>query len=440
MQKGVYKLEKIVINGKRKIGGEISVQGAKNSVLPILVATLLVNGVSVIHNCPCLSDVDATVRILEYLGCTVKREGHTVVVDSSSADRFDVPDDLMREMRSSIVFLGGILGRMGKAELSAPGGCEIGLRPIDLHLTAMEQFGAKIDSDGGTVLCSAQGGLHGAHINLSFPSVGATENIILAAALAEGTTTITNAAREPEICDLADFLNRCGAKIHGAGDGTVTVEGVKKLHGTEHTVIPDRIVASTFMIAAAMTGGRLCLKDVIPSHIGPLFSPLREAGCDITVSGRWVCLEAPCRLKRIKMIRTMPYPGFPTDVQAQIMALTTVAEGTSVIIENIFESRFKHIGEFLRFGAKISAEGRMAVVEGVRELHSAAVKATDLRGGIAMVLEGLCAEGETTVSDIYHIDRGYEEPENVLSFLGADVKRVTDYERKDNKIEELPFS
>ena len=226
----------------------------------------------------------------------------------------------------------------------------------------------------------------------------------------------------------------------GAGTDVIKIRGVKKLHGTEHTVIPDRIVASTFMIAAAMTGGRLCLKDVIPSHIGPLFSPLREAGCDITVSGRWVCLEAPCRLKRIKMIRTMPYPGFPTDVQAQIMALTTVAEGTSVIIENIFESRFKHIGEFLRFGAKISAEGRMAVVEGVRELHSAAVKATDLRGGIAMVLEGLCAEGETTVSDIYHIDRGYEEPENVLSFLGADVKRVTDYERKDNKIEELPFS
>lgn len=440
MQKGVYKLEKIVINGKRRLSGEISVQGAKNSVLPILVATLLVNGVSVIHNCPCLSDVDATVKILEYLGCTLKREGHTVIIDSRDVYRFDVPDHLMREMRSSIVFLGGILGRMGKAELSAPGGCEIGLRPIDLHLTAMEQFGATIDSSGGTVFCSVPEKMHGANINLSFPSVGATENIILAAVFAEGTTTITNAAREPEICDLADFLNRCGAKIHGAGDGTVTVEGVKKLHGTEHTVIPDRIVASTYMIAAAMTGGRLCLKDVIPSHIGPVFGPLREAGCEITVSGRWVCLEAPNRPRRIKMIRTMPYPGFPTDVQAQIMALTTVAEGTSVIIENIFESRFKHIGEFLRFGAKISAEGRMAVVEGVKELHPAFVKATDLRGGIAMVLEGLCAEGETTVSDIYHIDRGYEDPENVLSFLGADVKRVTDNEQKDGTIENGLFS
>lgn len=424
-------MEKIVINGRHKLSGEIAVQGAKNSVLPILVASFLVNGVSVIHNCPLLSDVDATVKILEYLGCSITREGHTVTVDSTDASRYDVPEFLMREMRSSIVFLGGILGRMGKAELSAPGGCEIGLRPIDLHLSAMESFGVTLDEDGGNVLCNAKDGLHGAHINLSFPSVGATENIILAAVLAEGNTTITNAAREPEISDLADFLNRCGARIHGAGDSTVTIEGVKSLHGTEHTVIPDRIVASTYMIAAAMTGGRLCLKDVIPSHIGPVFPGLRESGCTVTVSGRWVCIDSPSRLKRIKTIRTMPYPGFPTDVQAQMMALTTVADGTSVIVENIFESRFKHIGEFLRFGAKISAEGRMAVVEGVKNLHGASVKATDLRGGIAMVLMGLCAQGETTVSDIYHIDRGYEEPEGVLSCLGADIKRVTDYEQKD---------
>lgn len=424
-------MEKIVINGKHKLSGEIPIQGAKNSVLPILVGTFLVNGVSVIHNCPCLSDVDATLKILRYLGCIVTREGHTVTVDSRNASRYDVPEDLMREMRSSIVFLGGILGRMGKAELCAPGGCEIGLRPIDLHLSAMESFGVTLDADGDKVLCKAKDGLHGAQINLSFPSVGATENIILAAALSKGVTTVTNAAREPEISDLADFLNRCGAKIHGAGDSTVTIEGVKSLHGTEHSVIPDRIVASTYMIASAMTGGRLCLKDVIPSHIGPVFPALREAGCNITVSGRWVCIDSPSRLKRIKMIRTMPYPGFPTDVQAQMMALATVADGTSVIVENIFESRFKHIGEFLRFGAKVSAEGRMAVVEGVKNLHGASVKSTDLRGGIAMVLLGLCAQGETTVSDIYHIDRGYENPENVLSFLGADIKRVTDYEQKD---------
>lgn len=430
-------MEKIIINGKRRLQGEISVQGAKNSVLPILVATLLTDGVSVIHNCPRLTDVDATVKILEYLGCKIKCDKNDITVDSTCVSRYDVPDTLMREMRSSIVFLGGILGRMNRAELSAPGGCEIGLRPIDLHLSAMESFGVKVQGDGGVIICDAEKGLHGTHINLSFPSVGATENIILAAVLAEGTTTVTNAAREPEICDLADFLNRCGGKIHGAGNGTVTVEGVKKLHGTEHTVIPDRIAASTYLIASAMTGGNLRLKDVIPSHIGPVFNPLREAGCEVSVNGRDVCLCSPRRLHRIKMIRTMPYPGFPTDVQAQIMALTTVAEGTSVIIENIFESRYKHIGEFLRFGAKISVEGRMAVVEGVKELSPAFVKATDLRGGIAMVLEGLCADGETIVSDIYHIDRGYERPENVLSLLGADVKRVTDDEIKEKKSGEI---
>jgi len=418
-------LEKIIINGRKRLSGEISVQGAKNSVLPILVATLLVNGVSVIHNCPRLSDVNATIKILEYLGCTVTCEGHTVIVDSTGVCKNHVPDNLMREMRSSIVFLGGILGRMGKAVLSTPGGCEIGLRPIDLHLSAMEQFGATITTDNGFITCSAQEkGLHGTRITLSFPSVGATENAILAGVLAKGTTVICNAAREPEISDLADFLNRCGAKIHGAGDSTITIEGVQTLKSAEHTVIPDRIVASTYLIATAMTQGRICLKDIIPSHIGPVIQPLREAGCEITVSGRWVCLNAPEKLRRIRMIRTMPYPGFPTDVQSQIMALTTVAEGTSVIVENIFESRFKHVGELLRFGAKISVEGRMAVVEGVKSLNGAVVKSTDLRGGSAMVLAGLTANGTTEVSEIHHIDRGYEEIEKVLEYLGADIKRV----------------
>ena len=418
-------MEKIIINGRKRLNGEISVQGAKNSVLPILVATLLVNGVSVIHNCPRLSDVDATIKILEYLGCTVTQEGHTVIVDSTGVCKNHVPDNLMREMRSSIVFLGGILGRMGKAVLSTPGGCEIGLRPIDLHLSAMEQFGATITTENGFITCSTEEkGLQGTRITLSFPSVGATENAILAGVLAKGTTVICNAAREPEISDLADFLNRCGAKIHGAGDSTVTIEGVKGLKSAEHTVIPDRIVASTYLIATAMTQGRICLKDVIPSHIGPVIEPLREAGCDITVSGRWVCLDAPEHLRRIRMIRTMPYPGFPTDVQSQIMALTTVADGTSVIIENIFESRFKHVGELLRFGAKISAEGRMAVIEGVKALNGAMVKSTDLRGGSAMVLAGLVANGVTEVSEIHHIDRGYEEIEKVLEYLGADIKRV----------------
>lgn len=423
-------MDKIIINGNRRLNGEITVQGAKNSVLPILVATLLVNGVSVIHNCPILSDVEATIKILKYLGCIVTREGHTVTVDSTNVNRNDVPDNLMREMRSSIVFLGGILGRMGKAVLSTPGGCEIGLRPIDLHLSSMEQFGATITTENGFLVCSAEEkGLTGTRITLSFPSVGATENIILAAVMAKGTTIITNAAREPEISDLADFLNRCGARIHGAGDSTVTIEGVNGLHSTEHTVIPDRIVASTYMIAAAMTNGKICLRDIIPAHIGPTIQPLREAGCDVTVSGRWVCLSAPSKLKRIRMIRTMPYPGFPTDVQAQMMALTTICEGTSVIVENIFESRFKHIGELLRFGARINVEGRMAVIEGVKHLNGANVRATDLRGGSAMILAGLNAYGTTEITEIHHIDRGYENPEIVLDELGADIKRVKDDEK-----------
>ncbi len=426
-------MDKIIVNGGRKLNGEITVQGAKNSVLPILVATLLVDGVSVIHNCPMLSDVDATIKILQYLGCAVNRENHTITVDSTNVFRDDVPDNLMREMRSSIVFLGGILGRMGRAKLSTPGGCEIGLRPIDLHLSAMEQFGATVTDEDGFLVCSAgENGLQGTRITLSFPSVGATENIILAATCAMGTTIISNAAREPEISDLADFLNRCGAKIRGAGDSTVVIEGVKKLTPAEHTVIPDRIVASTYLIATAMTGGKILINSIVPSHIAPIIQPLRESGCNIEVNKKQVILESPKILKRIRMIRTMPHPGFPTDVQAQIMALTTVADGTSVIVENIFESRFKHIGELLRFGAKIHVEGRMAVVEGVNHLNGANVRATDLRGGSAMILAGLSARGTTEVTEIHHIDRGYETPEKTLSELGADIKRVNSNEKQGN--------
>lgn len=423
-------MNKIIVNGGRKLNGEITVQGAKNSVLPILVASLLVDGISIIHNCPMLSDVDATIKILQYLGCIVTRENHTITVDARCVSRNDVPDDLMREMRSSIVFLGGILGRMGMAKLSTPGGCEIGLRPIDLHLSSMEQFGATVTTEDGFIVCSAlENGLVGTRITLSFPSVGATENIILAATLAKGTTIISNAAREPEISDLADFLNRSGAKIRGAGDSTVIIEGVNKLTPAEHTVIPDRIVASTYMIGTAMTGGKITINDIVPSHIAPIIQPLREAGCIIEVNKKQVILESPKTLKRIRMIRTMPHPGFPTDVQAQIMALTTIADGTSVIVENIFESRFKHIGELLRFGAKIHVEGRMAVIEGVRNLNGANVRATDLRGGSAMILAGLTAKGTTEITDIYHIDRGYENPEKVLENLGADIKRVNTDEK-----------
>lgn len=417
-------MEKIIIHGQKRLNGEIEVHGSKNSALPILAATTLVNGVSEIHNCPRLSDVDAAINILLHLGCKVTRDGHTVTVDSAGMNGCEIPDDLMREMRSSVVFLGAILGRTGQAKLSTPGGCEIGLRPIDLHISAMEQLGAQLTETAGKLEFEAPNGLCGARITLTFPSVGATENIIIAAATAKGRTILTNAAREPEISDLADFLNACGAHIHGAGDSTVVIDGVERLHGTGHTVIPDRIAASTYLLAGAMTQGKICVKDIIPAHLGALLPVMKEAGCDLTVSGRWICMSAPPRLRRVKMTRTMPYPGFPTDVQAPLSAMLTVADGTSVIVENIFESRYKHAGELVRFGAKISVEGRTEVIEGVPYLTGVHTVAPDLRGGFALVLAGLAAHGETTVRGVEHIDRGYEAPELVLQTLGADIKRI----------------
>ena len=419
-------MEKLIIHGQKRLHGEIEVHGSKNSALPILAAAALVNGGSEIHNCPKLTDIDAAIHILMHLGCRVSRSGHTVTVDATAMNNWEVPDELMREMRSSVVFLGAILGRTGHAKLTTPGGCEIGLRPIDLHISAMEQLGAVLEEDAGKLDFHAPNGLQGARITLSFPSVGATENIMIAAATAKGRTVITNAAREPEISDLADFLNGCGAHIHGAGDSTVIIDGVERLTGTCHTVIPDRIAASTYLLAGAVTQGKICVRDIVPAHIGALLPVLKEAGCDITASGRWVCLSAPPRLHRVKMTRTMPYPGFPTDVQAPLTAMLTVADGTSVIIENIFESRYKHAAELIRFGAKISVEGRMEVIEGVPYLTGASVVAPDLRGGFALILAGLAARGETVVTGLEHIDRGYETPEAILCALGADVKRVQD--------------
>ncbi len=423
-------MKEIVINGSKRLNGEIEVHGSKNSVLPILAASVLADGKSVIHNCPKLSDVDAAVKILEHLGCKVKREEHTVTVDSSDITTSEIPDSLMREMRSSVIFLGAILGRTNKALLSTPGGCEIGLRPIDMHLSSMEQLGASVTEEHGRLEFTAENGLKGAKITLSFPSVGATENIMIAASVAEGTTMIMNAAREPEISDLADYLNGCGAKILGAGDSTIVIHGVKSLTGTTHTVIPDRIAASTYLIAGAMTQGKVAIKDIIPAHLGALIPILTEAGCDITTGCRRICLSAPPRLSRVKMVRTMPYPGFPTDVQAPLTAMLSIAEGTSVIVENIFECRFKHISELTRLGARISVEGRMAVIEGVPYLTGASVVAPDLRGGFALVLAGLSAKGETRITEIEHIDRGYEAPEELLRKLGADIKRI---EKDDSK-------
>ena len=417
-------MDKLVINGSKRLTGEIEVHGSKNSVLPILAACVLSQGENIIHNCPILSDVDAALKILVELGCKVKREEHTVCVDSSGVNGFEISDSLMREMRSSVIFLGAILGRTGKAVLSTPGGCEIGLRPIDMHISAMEQLGAEVFEEHGRLHFECKNGLHGARVILPFPSVGATENIMIASCVAKGTTVITNAAREPEISDLADFLNGCGAKIHGAGDSTIIIDGVEKLTATTHTVIPDRIAASTYLLAGAITHGRVCIKEIIPAHLGALIPVLKQSGCDVSVSNRWICISSPPRLSRVKTVRTMPYPGFPTDVQAPLTAMLSVADGTSVVVENIFECRYKHVSELIRLGAKINVEGRTAVIEGVPYLTGASVVSPDLRGGFALVIAGLAAKGETVISGVEHIDRGYENPEKLLSLLGADIKRI----------------
>lgn len=423
-----------VINGGRRLSGKLRVQGSKNSVLPILAATLLVSGKTVIHNCPALSDTDCTVKILKSLGCKVSRSNTSITVDSTSAQGFEIPESLMREMRSSVVFLGAILGRIGKATVSAPGGCEIGLRPIDLHLYAVKRLGVKVEESHGKLVCEAPNGLSGTKITFSFPSVGATENALLCSVTAKGNTTIVNAAREPEITDLCDFLNSCGAKISGAGESIINIEGVKELHGCEYSVICDRIAATTYLVAGALTNGDVELENTVPVHLNSILPLLEEAGCNVRIRCKSIRLKAPTRLNRIDKIITQPYPGFPTDAQAPFTALAAVAKGTSVIVENIFESRFKHVPELVRMGAKIRAEGRVAVVEGVERLYGAEVFSPDLRGGAALVLAGLCASGTTTVINTDFIDRGYEDFENNLCMLNADIyRKVNDDGTKETK-------
>lgn len=416
-------MSELIVNGGRSLRGELTVQGAKNSALPILTSTVLCDSPSIIHNCPKLTDVDASCNILRYLGCEVNEQDEDVFVNPVNADKTEIPDVLMREMRSSIVFLGAMCARFGHAVISFPGGCELGPRPIDLHLAALRQLGVTINEDYGTLDCTANGRLRGAHIVLSFPSVGATENILLAAVLAEGSTEIINAAREPEICDLADFLIKCGAKISGAGDSVITIEGVEKLHGCEYSVMPDRIVTATYMAAAAITGGDVTLNKVNLETLSPVIPAFCEAGCVIDSKGDTLRITRPDKLLPVKYIRTMPYPGFPTDAQAPLMALVTVSEGTSIFIENIFESRYKHAAELARFGAKIKVEGKIAIVDGVKKLFGATVEATDLRGGAALVIAALAAEGKSVIKSVKHIDRGYTPIENVLSSLGADISR-----------------
>ena len=413
-----------IVNGSRRLNGSIRVQGSKNSALPILAATLLIKGKCIIHNCPILSDTSCTIKILKSLGCVVYRDFDCVIVDATNVTGFEIPDSLMREMRSSIVFLGAIIGRTGQATVSAPGGCEIGLRPIDLHLYAMKRLGVSVEENHGKLVCKLSGKLQGSKITFAFPSVGATENAILAAVTAKGTTTIFNAAREPEIMDLCNFLNTCGARIKGAGESIIVIEGVEKLHECEHHVICDRVVASTYLVASAITSGDVELTNTEPAHLNSVLPLLEEAGCGIRVRCKSIRLKGPLRPRRIDKIITQPYPGFPTDSQALFTTLATVSDGTTVIVENIFESRFKHVPELLRMGARIKTEGRVAIIEGVSRLYGAQVNSPDLRGGASLVLAGLCAQGTTCVGNVGYIDRGYEEFENNLSALNADVYRM----------------
>lgn len=413
-----------LVEGGNRLQGTARVHGAKNSVLPILAATILCPGESVVHNCPDLSDVRASIAILEHLGCRVERAGDTVTVDASALTGRDVPDALMREMRSSVIFLGAILARLGEAVMSFPGGCELGPRPIDLHLAAIRSLGAQVREQGGELHCSAAGGLAGCEITFSIPSVGATENAMLCACGAEGVTVICNAAREPEIVDLQAFLRALGADVRGAGTSVITVRGKKPLHGGEHTVMPDRIVAATLLTAVAAAGGEAELLGIDYRQLSTVTAVLTEAGCRIRSGSDsiHICREAP--LRGVRPIRTAPYPGFPTDAQPPVMAALCRGTGTTVFVENMFESRYRHVDELSRMGADIRVEGKVAVVCGVERLHGAALQAADLRGGAALVVAALGAEGRSEITGLHHMDRGYYGLEDTLRGLGADIVRV----------------
>ncbi len=415
-------MDKIIITGGRRLQGDITVSGAKNAALPILASVILGGGECTVTNVPRVVDVFTMGKLLGILGATVKTEGNRVVMKMDALRSSEAPYDLVRTMRASVVVLGPLLARWGEAIVSLPGGCAIGSRPVNLHLAGLEQMGATVTVEHGYIKAKAPR-LKGARICLDFPTVTGTENLMMAACLADGTTVIENVAKEPEIVDLAAFLVKRGARIAGAGTDMITIEGVKELRGADHEVIPDRIEAGTYLAAAAITGGDVCVKDCRPQHLEAVTAKLREAGAEVTESKESVRLKVPKRLKSVD-VKTYPYPGFATDMQAQMMALMCVAQGTSVITETVFEGRFIHVPELQRMGANIKVDGSHAVVTGTTQLSGAAVMASDLRASAGLVVAGLAAEGDTEIARVYHLDRGYERIEEKLSGLGAAIRRV----------------
>lgn len=418
-------MEKLIVKGGNRLVGAVKTSGAKNAVLPIIAASILGTTPSHLDEVPMLEDVHTISEVLKCLGLAVKcsPEKNVLDIDSTEITSYEAPYELVRTMRASFLVMGPLLARIGKARISMPGGCAIGARPIDIHLKGFEALGVKIEQGHGYIEASAPEGLKGTSIYFDFPSVGATENIMMAASLADGTTILENVAEEPEIVDLANYLNKMGAKIRGAGTDTIRIEGVDKLHGADYTIIPDRIEAGTYMIAAAMTGGDVVVENVLPEHQKPLIAKLREAGAVVEEDIDKVRVIGQNPLKAVS-IKTLPYPGFPTDMQAQMMAMMVIAEGRSKVTETVFENRFMHVVELNRMGAQISTEGRSAVIDGPSKLTGCDVRATDLRAGAAMILAGLVAEGTTRIGDLHHIDRGYENIVAKLKNLGADIERV----------------
>ena len=412
-------MSEYIIKGGRKISGEVTISGSKNAALPIIAASILNKGKTTLYNVPNIHDTQMMFEILNKIGGKVTKKNNKIIIETSKINKYEIPEDLMRQMRSSVIFAGSLVGRYKKATFSYPGGCDIGTRPIDLHLKAFEKLGINIQKNYGNISCICDK-ITGEKIDLDFPSVGATENAILASCLGEGKTIITNAAREPEIIDLQNFLNKMGAKIKGAGSNKIEINGVKQLKDVSYNIMPDRIETGTFLCIAAMTGGSLKLKNADATHITPVIDKLEESGCKIETYKNIIQIEGPKKLKAVD-IKTMPYPGFPTDMQSIFATTMTVAKGTSVIVENIFENRYKYTQELVRMGAKIKVEGKTAVIKGVRKLYGANVKATDLRGGASVVMAGIVAKGMTKVENIEYILRGYEKFDKKLQNIGVDI-------------------